>query len=122
LQSALHNRCGLRILAVEQVSIFVEQADLRTQPLKGLRQLATNRSATDDCKAWRTLSKTEYCFTGQIADLSQSRDRRLRGARAGRDDRPFESQGLSCDLNRIGTGKAGVTQENIHTKLCEALC
>ena len=99
----------------------MEQGDLGTQPLKGLRQLATNRSATNDRKPGRTLSKIEYRFVGQVAGLSQSRDGRLHRARAGRDDRPFEPQGLSCDLDRIRTGKAGLTQEYIHAKLRKAL-
>ena len=95
-ESFLHERGCLHVLTIEQVRIFVEQADLGTQPLKGLRQLATNRSATDDRKPGRTLSKIEDGFVGQVAGLSQSRDRRFRGTRAGRDDRPFEPQGLSC--------------------------
>src|SRR3989442_9932381 len=66
-ESLLHERGCLHVLTIQQVRIFVEQADLRTQPLKGLRQLATNRSATDDRKSGRTLSKIEYRFVGQVA-------------------------------------------------------
>src|SRR5207302_3739271 len=120
-ESLLHNRGCLHVLTIEQVRIFVEQADLGTQPLKRLRQLATNRSATDDRKPGRTLSKIEDCFVGQVAGFSQSRDRRVRSARAGRDDRPFEPQRLSSDLDRIRTGKASLAQEHIHAKLRKAL-
>src|SRR5207244_7073252 len=91
-EGLLHERGCLHVLTVEQVRIFVEQADLGTQPLKGLRQLATNRSATDDRKSGRTLSKIEYRFVGQVAGLSQSRDRRLCSAPAGRDGRPVDPQ------------------------------
>src|SRR5205823_14092107 len=55
-ESLLHNRGCLHVLTIQQVRIFVGQADLGTQPLKGLRQLATNRSATDDRQPGRTLS------------------------------------------------------------------
>src|SRR3974390_571278 len=103
------------------MAIFLEQAYLGTQPLEGLGQLATNRSATDDCKPGRTLSKIEDCFIGQVAGFSQSRDRRVRSARAGRDDRPFEPQGLSCGLDSVRTDKAGLAQEHIHAKVCKAL-
>src|SRR5882724_6598521 len=120
-EGLLHERGRLHVLTIEQVRIFVEQADLGAQPLKGLRYFATNRSATDDRKPGWTLSKIEDCFVGQAAGFSQSRDRRLRGARAGCDDRPFEPQGLSSDLDRIRTGKAGLTQEHIHAKVCKAL-
>src|SRR5207249_3019494 len=113
-EGLLHERGGLHVLTIQQVRIFVEQADLGTQSLKGLRQLATNRSATDDRKSGWTLSKIEYRFVGQVAGLNQSREGRLHGTRACRDDRPFEPQRLSCDLDRIRTGKASLTQEHIH--------
>src|SRR6266516_3961187 len=120
-ESALHNRGSVHVLAVEQVRILVEEADLGTEPLKGLRQFTANGSATDHCQPGRTLGKVEHGFIGQVAGLSQSRDRRLLGSRAGRDDRPSEPQRLSFDLNRIRTGETGRAEEHIHTQLREAL-
>jgi hypothetical protein len=91
-----------------------------TEPLKGLRQFATNRSATDDGEPCRTLRKIQHRFVGEIASLGQSGDRRFHGARAGRNDRPFEPQGLCGDFDRIRTGKAGFTQEDIDAKFRKA--
>src|SRR5262249_59052775 len=101
--------------------ILVEKAHLGTQPLKGLRELATNGSATNNCKPGGALSQIEYCFVGQVTDPSQSRDRRLNRARAGSNDRAFEAQSLSAYLNRIRTRKTRLTKEHIHPKLGKAL-
>src|SRR2546423_15147459 len=101
--------------------ILVEQADLGTQALKRLSQLATDRSATNHGKFGRTLSKIKYRFVCQVAGVGQSRDGRLHRTRAGRDHRPFEAEGLSCDFDRIRTGKAGLSQEHIDAKFRKAL-
>src|SRR6185369_1087345 len=119
-EGLLHERGGFHVLAIQQVRVFVEQADLGTEPLKGLRQLAADRAAANDREPGRTLSKIEYRFIGQVAGLSQSRDGGFHCARAGCDDRPFEPEGLSGDLDRVRAGEAGLTQEHIHTQLRKA--
>src|SRR5207249_5760227 len=99
---------------------FVEQADLGTEPLESLCQFATDGSAANHREPGRTLGKAEHSFVGQVARLSQSRDGRLRGPRAGCDDRTLEAQRLARDLNRVGACKFGLTQEHIHSQLGEA--
>ena len=120
-EGLLHKRGGLHVLPIEQVRVLVEEADLGTQPLEGLRQFATDGSATDNRQPRRTLRKAEDGFVGQVARLGQSRDGRLRGARAGRDDRPFEPQLRPPDLHRVRTGEMGLAQKHIHAQLRKAL-
>jgi len=77
--------------------------------------------ATDHRQPGRTLGEAEHGFIGQVASLSQSRDRRLLGSRASRNNSPFEPQCLSRDLDRIRTGETGRAKEHIHTQLRESL-
>src|SRR4029453_19335651 len=107
----LHKRGSLRVLAIEQVPMLVEQADLRTQPLEGLRQFAPNGSASNNGQPGRTLGKAEDGLVGQEARLNQSRDWRLRWPCPRPDDCPFEPQRFSRNLNRNPTGKTGLTQK-----------
>src|SRR6266542_316299 len=116
-EGLLHQRGCLHVFTVEQVFIFVEQADLGTEPLESLCQFATDRSAANHREPGRTLGKAEHSFIGQVARLSQSRDGRLRGPRAGCDDRTLEAQRLARDLNRVGACKFGLAQEHIHSQL-----
>src|SRR6266853_1730879 len=84
---------------------------LGTQPLEGLRQFATNGSTADNGKPGRTLSQTEHRFVGQVAGLSQSRNRRGHGPGAGCDNRPFEPQRLSSYFNGVRATEMSLAQE-----------
>ena len=94
---------------------------MRARSLEGLRQLATDGSATDECKPGGTLCQIEHRFVGQITGLRQPGDRWTRSARAGCDHRPFEPQNLPPDFNLIRTGKLRLAQEYIHAKPGKAL-
>src|ERR1700689_5079836 len=93
-------RCVALLIAKEH-RIFLHDGYLRTQSTEGLRQFASERTATENKEASRALFQVKDIFVGQIAGLGEPRNRRNRGSRATGDQCILEAQPFVLNHNRL---------------------
>src|ERR1043166_3061913 len=117
----LHDARGIHVFAVEQMRFVVKDCDLRTEALKGLREFTANRPATNHSEPLRQARKIEHRFVCQETDIAQAGNVRFDGTCAGRNDRVFETQPRSADLNRRRVNELSFAEKYIDAQSAEAL-
>ena len=100
-QLLLNDTRGIRVFAVKQMRLVVKQSHLRAQPLKSLRQFATDWTAANHREPWWQTRQVENRFIGEKTGLAQTGNVRLHGARARRNNSPFETQPRPAHFHRV---------------------
>src|ERR1700722_7143520 len=121
-QGVRKNLRGVALLIAEEHRIILDDADLRTQSTKGLREFASKRTAAENEQARRTFGEVEDIFIGEVTCFGDSGSRRRIWEGTARDKSALEAQAFSLDLDGVGCNKARFSKIHIDTRGAQPLC
>ena len=119
LEGPLDDGRSVRILALEQARLIVEQDDLDPETLKCLGELASDRPAPNHRQPARGIGQGEDRLAGQRRGVGQPRDGRDGRPATGCDDRAGEAQPLVGHENRFPVDEPRVAEEHVHAEVLE---
>ncbi len=112
---------GLGLVAGQQGLGIAHQIHFGTKATEGLRQLASDWTASDDDDFLGPLGEREHALVRQVRAGLQPVDARNQRARPGRDHRLLEPQLRAVHLDRVRRGETRVAEIHLRAGLLHCL-
>ncbi len=116
-QPRLENRGDVEVLPRKDPLRRLDEFHLSAETAETLGDLTADRAGADDSKPSGKLGEGKEILVCKVAGLLETRNRRNRRPRSGRDDSPGEAQLPAVDFHRLRRAKASLTDIDIDSEL-----